>query len=989
MMHEHKTPDDAELVDLDIEPNHYDFANADQEEVKVMVESTPESSTVAGLRNNILQPTQNLSPQQLADVDVLQAIQESFYAQVRADREPQEAHLSDHEEDIENPIAFQSEYLQDKEDYLKKKRNGGITPDEELRFMKKESAYNRKKRDFNALLNEKEDPPIEPHAPKKKARTSKSQNKAGRSKKRNNENVNLDQGDIFEDAEAAARMAEEPTFEASTRRKDALEALRGGACRNDPAAIDSRRVDKAIKNFIGRSTVKPAANGHWAVSGMRTTLKNYQIINAGFMRGRENGLEGPKGGIIADQMGLGKTVTCLANIVNGRPRQDRGKDNRYTTLIVVPTALLDQWVEQISTHCIEEKERTGWGIGRVKIYRESMSKGWEYEDFEMIDIVLTTYHDVMMSWPKVEWPEGLPEEQREEYFLDKYYPLRGPLHQSRWLRVVLDEGHKIRNPETRTAQACYNFVGRFRWVLTGTVMVNGTYDLYSLFCFIRHPTTQNMDHESFKTTFCNEKDLMSWDLLTEDLLKTMARFTHNQSLFGRRLVTLPKSRSRKLKLNFSGVEKAIYNVVHHRCKHRAQVFSEDGEPGSACMNILALITLLRQLTAHPLMLQSKISDMLEPEDFDKIEEAIDREMRSGKTGEAALQNLRSVVHVGRAKAQTRAEDPAKAYISATVHIGDLDEGEDSMEESVPDVIDDETFHEHDTGGPHGKNVDYAAFLTKLKSSTNPEVMKQRIKCSYCGRPAVLPRFNPCGHYYCTSHLDDLFHDAAGKGQKRVKSIQKIGNGKKCGRTLMKSSDAGSTDGPKWSLNNSILPSTKTAASKTQVIEWLDGCTGDPSAKIIVFTQWLAFMRILGCICESEKWGYRTLHGKLNHKQRSANIAEFRANPDVRILLATMKTGGQGLNLTEARYVLLVDPYWNDAGEQQSFARVLRIGQTKETEFVSLMIRKSIDKKLHDIKKRKTAEISMVNKKYVTKKQRLLEMLEDPDSEDDDEGSASE
>ncbi|KEQ60948.1 uncharacterized protein M437DRAFT_53250 [Aureobasidium melanogenum CBS 110374] len=640
---------------------------------------------------------------------------------------------------------------------------------------------------------------------------------------------------------------------------------------------------------------------------MHTSLKNYQIINSGFMRGRENGLEKPRGGIIADQMGLGKTLTCLTNIVNGRPRQGEGPDNRYSTLIVVPNALLDQWEEQISTHCVVEETRTEWGIGRVKVYRENMSKGWRHEDFENIDIVLTTYHDVMLSWPKFEWPEGLPEDQREEYFQEEVYPKRGPLHQYRWLRIVLDEGHKIRTPTARTTEACIQLIAHFRWVLTGTTMVNGAHDLYSLFSFIRHPTVKHMDFESFKTTFCNERDLMSWDLLTDDLLKTMARFTHNQSLFGRRLVTLPKSRSRKLKLEFSPVEKAIYNVVHYRCKHRANIFSEDGESSTACMNILALITLLRQMTAHPLMLQSKISDMLEPEDFDKLE----------------------------------------------------------------------------------KNVDYAAFLTKLKSSTNPEVMKQRIKCSYCGRPALLPKVAPCGHYYCTSHLDDLFHATTAKGLKRVKCVQEMGNGKKCGQKLNKNADVEATDTPKWSLNKTILPSTKTIAFKAQVMAWLDEYSGDPSAKIIVFTQWVSFLRILGCICESEKWGYKTLHGKLSHKQRGANIAAFKTNPDVRILLATMKTGGQGLNLTEARYVLLVDPYWNDAGEQQSFARVLRIGQTKETEFVSLIIRKSIDKKLQDIKKRKTAEISMVNKKYTTKKQRLLEMLEDPDSEDEDEGSASE
>lgn len=113
------------------------------------------------------------------------------------------------------------------------------------------------------------------------------------------------------------------------------------------------------------------------------------------------------------------------------------------------------------------------------------------------------------------------------------------------------------------------------------------------------------------------------------------------------------------------------------------------------------------------------------------------------------------------------------------------------------------------------------------------------------------------------------------------------------------------------------------------------------------------------ICEIEGWGYTTLHGSMSKKARDANIEKFKSDPKVKILIATLKTGGQGLNLTCARYVLNVDPYWNFAGEVQAFSRVFRIGQEKETEFVNLTLAGTIDDHMNNIKQRKKLEIDQV------------------------------
>lgn len=60
-----------------------------------------------------------------------------------------------------------------------------------------------------------------------------------------------------------------------------------------------------------------------------------------------------------------------------------------------------------------------------------------------------------------------------------------PLHKIRWLRVILDEGHTIRNPHTRLTKAMAELEAKRRWVLTGTPIQNRLDDLWSVVKFLR------------------------------------------------------------------------------------------------------------------------------------------------------------------------------------------------------------------------------------------------------------------------------------------------------------------------------------------------------------------------------------------------------------------------------------------------------------------------------------------------------------------------
>lgn len=101
------------------------------------------------------------------------------------------------------------------------------------------------------------------------------------------------------------------------------------------------------------------------------------------------------------------------------------------------------------------------------------------------------------------------------------------------------------------------------------------------------------------------------------------------------------------------------------------------------------------------------------------------------------------------------------------------------------------------------------------------------------------------------------------------------------------------------------------------------------------------------------------HGKLSLPAREKSIKEFANNPTSRILLASLRCGGLGLNLTMASKVIIIDPWWNQAQEQQAFCRIFRIGQQDETLMSRMCVKDTVDERLIQMQKTKQKEIDWV------------------------------
>ena len=88
------------------------------------------------------------------------------------------------------------------------------------------------------------------------------------------------------------------------------------------------------------------------------------------------------------------------------------------------------------------------------------------------------------------------------------------------------------------------------------------------------------------------------------------------------------------------------------------------------------------------------------------------------------------------------------------------------------------------------------------------------------------------------------------------------------------------------------------------------------------------------------------------RDRQALVDQFNTDPEVKLFLISLKAGGTGLNLTGADTVIIYDPWWNPAVENQAVDRAHRIGQTKTVSVYRLVTEDSIEQKIMDLKSRK-------------------------------------
>jgi SNF2 family DNA or RNA helicase len=559
----------------------------------------------------------------------------------------------------------------------------------------------------------------------------------------------------------------------------------------------------------------------------------------------------------------------LANIVNGQPR--KGQHPR-TTLLVASPALLTQWNNEIEQHTSCGFKIMRYGSGT------RIDSNHTFDILKAHDIILTTYGEVMKSYPKNEPPiECQTAEQKIAWWQEVFDKQRGVLHRMRFLRIVLDEAQTIKNHLGRTSIACRALIAHHKWALSGTPILNSLTELYPYFKFLGVPHTGSF--KIFKHNYCDTNDAENTERLLVRLSQFMIRRTHADRMFNAPILKLPQADQATFYCDFNPVERCIYEIVRQRFAKNINMWQQKGDLERSYSNALVMLLRLRQLTAHVLMLQSVMRDLLEIEDIEKIkevvaEEAADSNTRSGSTIIAIRKQLEKHAIEEKKKAAARADAAAKAKAAGKKPEEYLaeDNEDDAQEQAEPEEPEEESSQttaqagasKGGAGRQFGKEYNFKPFLESLKTGESWEKAKKKARCSWCNKPPKNPMIASCGHLICNQpcwedcgiaaaevekeHIpckacgvtpttwqpfeadgEDSFVDGVATGT-RSKAAQKAAGQKKAKDAEDISSDWLSLAGTE------VLPSAKTMAIKAQILNWKKE---DPKVKIIIYTQFLA------------------------------------------------------------------------------------------------------------------------------------------------------
>ncbi|WP_426936800.1 DEAD/DEAH box helicase [Brevibacterium sp. LE-L] len=141
-----------------------------------------------------------------------------------------------------------------------------------------------------------------------------------------------------------------------------------------------------------------------------------------------------------------------------------------------------------------------------------------------------------------------------------------------------------------------------------------------------------------------------------------------------------------------------------------------------------------------------------------------------------------------------------------------------------------------------------------------------------------------------------------------------------------------------------VPSSKLTA----LMDRLDDVIAE-GHRSIVFSQFTSFLDQVAAVLERRGVPHVVLDGST--RNRGAVVESFRSG-EAPVFLISLKAGGFGLNLTEADYVFLMDPWWNPATENQAIDRAHRIGQTKSVMVYRYVAEGTIEEKVLALQKRK-------------------------------------
>ncbi|KAG2423298.1 hypothetical protein HXX76_015447 [Chlamydomonas incerta] len=572
-------------------------------------------------------------------------------------------------------------------------------------------------------------------------------------------------------------------------------------------------------------------------------------------------------------------ATAAASAATGElPRADGPRG----TLIVCPVSVMSNWAQQLQEHT----------AGNLTVYQyHGAERSSSPKLLAAQDVVLTSYAVLGRDLAEGGGRSGLLA--------------------VRWLRVVLDEAHVIKNPRAKASRAAAQLNAERRWAVTGTPIQNRMQDLHGLLVFLKVDPLQ--DRSLFTRTI--ERPLKQGDpraVKTVQVLMGALALRRTKDLrlgtAGRPLVALPSKTVRLVTVHLTREDRAKYDALELESR---RIISHALAAESLLDNyisVLEIILRLRQVAdagclcgRDPLPL----ADML-------------------TAGGAAAGRRRGGAGGGPAAALSAAER------STLVEL--LTKGLQSQDDCSICL---EPFNA-------------TACITRCK----------HIFCKPCIETSIVRAVDGACCPLCRGGLSlgelvELPPEAAA-------AVEGGGPATQAGSDV--------ADPVAASAKVAALMAALRRAAAGQQAGGAAGGGGEAGGsssgggssagaapiKSVVFSQFTGMLNLIGRALEAEGVPYVRLDGSTPAKARAGLMRAFASTaPDSPLVfLSSLKAGGVGMNLTAASAVHLMDPWWNPAVEEQAMDRVHRLGQTRHVEVYRYVAADTIEERMLVLQDRK-------------------------------------
>jgi superfamily II DNA or RNA helicase len=342
-----------------------------------------------------------------------------------------------------------------------------------------------------------------------------------------------------------------------------------------PAEVE--RLRDRLRDFNGIEEVEPP-------EALKDTLRGYQRRGLDFLSYLSSF---QFGGILADEMGLGKTLQVVTYLL--KRKQVEGP---AASLVIAPTSVTHTWESEIKRFAPE------LSILRLQSGSERAAR---FEEIESHDVVITSYALARLDAAQLE--------------------------RFNFRTLILDEAQNAKNPSSQIAKVVRNLNADHRLALTGTPVENSLRDLWAIFAFVE-PGLLGTE-SSFRRRFENpigEGDEKAAHALRSRLEPFVLRRTKEDVAR-----ELPERTEAVIECELSPLQRRLYRGIAEAARRDVLAkLDEEGAIEGASVHVLAALTRLRQVCAHPgLIVPSYIDEPEASGKFDAFIETVEEVLSGG------------------------------------------------------------------------------------------------------------------------------------------------------------------------------------------------------------------------------------------------------------------------------------------------------------------------------------------------------------------------